>query len=90
MGIQSVLEDKEKVVSKTSSDWLQSDMETIDWLASSFSFKERGFVPSWLRFMSCSGWFGSEMSKPVGEKSMCSLAIGFPYASLLHLSFTVC
>ena len=75
--LQSVLEDR--VVARTSSDWLQSDVEevkTIDWLASSFSFKERDFVSSLLRFMSCSSWFGLEASEPivVSGKSMLSVA----------------
>ena len=78
--LQSVLEDKERVAARTSSDWLQSDVEegeTIDWLASSFSFKERDFVSSLLSFVSC--WYGLETPEPivVGEKGMLSLMSSF-------------
>ena len=89
--LQSVLEDR--VVARTSSDWLQSDVEevkTIDWLASSFSFKERDFVSSLLRFISCSSWFGSETSEPVGGKSMLSLASSFSEIMFFHNWFALC
>ena len=66
--LQSVLENKERVVARTSSDWLQSDVEeveTIGWLLSSISFKERDLVSSLLRFMSCSSWSDLGTSEPI-------------------------